>query len=264
MKKSKITPIFISAFKSLSVEIRVLLAISFSSVLLIELILKDVPAPNNTIFRLGEIYLRVAYAFTTSILFYYINVQYPKEIKKVKSSLLIANPLSIIHNTLQRINSTLFKYQSLRDHYSGEKRLTEEMYQEAYNQIDMKKPVYTWGVQDQQILLHGGMTWWEFFTMNLDKVEKIIKTELYPISDLVDVEILSKYRMISDLINQLEYHTADSNMSITDNDGHRIIKYIPHMLQSLTEMSDDINRKFRKKHLETWHQYTFMFHKSKT
>lgn len=263
MKRSKTQPIFISAFMSLTIEIRLLLAISVSSVLLIELILKDIPAPTITMFRLGEIYLKVAYAFTTSILFYFINVQYTKQVKKIKGYLLIANPLGIIHGLLYDIHSTLFTYESLLDHGSGAKRITEEMYQEAFKQIEVKKPVYIWGILGHRLPLPGGTTWEGFFKEKLAGIQNIIKTELYPLLDLFDIEVLSKYRMMSDLINQIENYPINGDMSITEYGVSRTLKYTPHMIQKLTELSEEVNSQFRKQHLHTRRQYDLLLHKRK-
>lgn len=71
-------------FLSLGREVRYAFAISVISIFLIELWFRNIPSPSETFFRAGEIYLRLCYSITASVIFFFINQHLPKEEKRVR------------------------------------------------------------------------------------------------------------------------------------------------------------------------------------
>jgi hypothetical protein len=115
MKKQRIPLVVETAFGSLRNEVKIFFSIALVSVLLIELVFKNWPAANHTFYAMGDIYLKLCYSLTASIIFLFVNVQYPKELKKIKLHPLITNTTAHIKVYISILMSTLFHHNDLKE-----------------------------------------------------------------------------------------------------------------------------------------------------
>ncbi|MEJ5993445.1 hypothetical protein WG904_03365 [Pedobacter sp. Du54] len=193
MKENRTPWIITTAVRSLRIEILILFIISFGSVLLIELLLKNWPAPNQSLYAVGDIYLKLCYSFTASIIFFFINVQYPKEIKRVKAFSLIRNPTGNIQRDINILMSTLFPHTELRDKDAkpllpGYERFKEAM--AAINPLD--KPKFF----PKAIVLYGEFSnYFQVYAVLIERIEENAKLAL-TFHDLMDNDLIQAFEQI--------------------------------------------------------------------
>ena len=84
-------------------ELRILFLLSITSILSIELILKDIQVVYQYQYEIGVIYLKICYSFLASFLFYYLVVHLPKERKRVKGFRFIASKIVSINFTINDV-----------------------------------------------------------------------------------------------------------------------------------------------------------------
>jgi hypothetical protein len=70
------------------------------SVLLVELVLSDIPAPSHFLYKLGQVYLKLCYSYVSAFIFYLLAVHWHKETRRVRT-------FRLLNNAVYRISGRL-------------------------------------------------------------------------------------------------------------------------------------------------------------
>lgn len=180
-----------TAVLSVRRELKVIFLIAFVSILLIELYLKNISAPFSCMPAAGEIYLKLSYSLFASIIFYFINVQIPKEQKKLKSFVFVYNRIKILMMNLDFITERL----GLR-HKSNSTILTRENFKDAMAQINPHLPVETY--------INKMYANWRELIIFLINETKTTLHDLLPLHDNIDGDLLECLFQIENTFNYLQ------------------------------------------------------------
>ena len=179
------------AFWALRAEIKYGFLITLLSILTIELILKRLPATNETIFKLGDIYLKFCYSFTASVIFYYINQHFPKQEKKVKTH-------QFVHNKIVAITMDIADIQgSLDVRYSSDPNTLSQRFNAACSRTFIRDPV-------TDTLLHYP-NWEVYLKVKTEKINSNI-TSLMIVSDVIEGDVLLNILRIQDNVTKAELY----------------------------------------------------------
>lgn len=171
--------------KSLRIEIKWGFRITLGLVLLIEFVLKRIPAPFIGFQIFGDIMLKLCYSFVASVIFYFINVHYPKELKKRKIRRLVYGTLTAV------MGDTLLLCSTICDSVGFIKgSTTNEEIKKGVTELNLNEPpmfIHDSGERSQIEL--GYKTWIDFAN---NKVQRIISNckFLFSIHDFASLEIV--------------------------------------------------------------------------
>lgn len=188
ISKSPIYTAFLSARKTL----KLFFFISLSSVLLIEFFLKNISAPLILI-TLGGIYLKLCYSMITSLLFLFINIQIPKEQKKLKSFVFVNNRITILYRHLGFL-VTLLKLQNVQSP-------SRDDFKNASSNINPNSKVETFIGTTYE-------TWQDFITFLGDETNRTLH-DLLPLNENIDTDILESLFAIENLFHTLSLTRKD-------------------------------------------------------
>ncbi|MDY0903326.1 hypothetical protein [Pedobacter sp. CFBP9032] len=191
-KESKAKSIIYTALIGIRKEVKMAFILATLSILLIELYLINIPSPFHFIYSIGTIYLKACYAIFGSTIFYFINVQIPKEHKKIKSSLFIHNRIIIMYAKMSIIT------EGLKLDRSPFVKLSQESFKEALKVIDPATVV-----QSQNF---GSFLNWSNLLTFLHVESKTTLKEILLLQDVVDTKILERLIQIENSFNLMIFH----------------------------------------------------------
>jgi hypothetical protein len=136
---------------------------------------------------LGDIYLKLCYSLFASIIFLFINVQLPKEQKKLKSFVFVYNRITVLNIHLD------FLVTRLGLDSNPKTILTKEMFIAAMQKTDPNSPVET-------LIDRSYKNWKEF--IDFLKIEtKNTLQDLLPLHDNIDGSILESLFYIENIFH---------------------------------------------------------------
>jgi len=181
-----------SRFKGLRKELKILLILSFFSILISELFLNNYSSFHQIQFSLGVIYIKVCYSYLSAFIFYYLVVYSPKERKRVKAFRLLNNK---IHSMNNYINGILLTIINVSD--SNLKEVPKEL---SYKEIDeyCKKvnPNLPVKYYHTEVILHND--YYDFMKFKTEKIKSIV-SEIIVLHDLLDDNLFLNFSNINDI-----------------------------------------------------------------
>ena len=184
------------AFCALRPEIKYGFLFTLSSILVMELILKNFPAQNDTFFRAGDIYLKFCYSFTASVIFFYINQHLPKQEKKVRTH-------QFMHNKIVSITMSIADIQgSLNVIYSADPDELRRRFNEACSKTYIKAMV-------RDTLLQYP-NWEVYLKAKTEKINFDISS-LMIVNDVIDGDLLSHLLKIQDSVSKAETYMVQAD-----------------------------------------------------
>ncbi|MFC4213489.1 hypothetical protein ACFOWA_20010 [Pedobacter lithocola] len=181
-----------TALIGISRVVKTAFIIASCSILLIELVLVRFAAPTFFIYSLGTIYLKGCYAVFGSVIFYFINIQIPKEKKKFKSSLYVTNRITKLIINLDFIQDRL----ELDRHPKA--KLNLESFTNAVAKTDPDQSVQTFVDTNFK-------NWAEFLEFLKQESNSTLK-DLLLIQDVVDSDILEYLIKIENIFNLMTFY----------------------------------------------------------
>jgi hypothetical protein len=164
------------------------------SILLIELVLKNYPSINDTLYKTGDIYLKICYSIAAATIFYFINQHLPREDRKSKAYLFINNRLASIDHELQDMLHAL-KVET----GSNTRKVTLDAIFDACKKINPMDPHY--GHYETSVPFNN---WYEYFTYKTIKIKNNIH-DLLLINEALDVDLMGRLLILDDLVYSTLY-----------------------------------------------------------
>jgi len=201
MKKK--SSLFILRLRSVNKLIQCAFLISFISVLIIELLLKNFSAPNEVFFKAGDIYLRICYSIVASSFFFFLNQHLPKEEKKSKFYPFISNK---VYSIEKEIDYLIKKLNLPNDN------VTPESIKEACSKINPSTEVNS---NDESSLPFKN--WFEYLNYKTLKIKGTIY-DLLLLNEALDVELMEHLLRIENLlIHHLYFDKREvANLDLTN------------------------------------------------
>ncbi|WP_395046073.1 hypothetical protein [Flavobacterium sp.] len=191
MKKNKRKSItLIDKLMSVRNEIKFAFLISFSSIFLIELVLKEYQSPNYTIYTIGEMYLKICYSIVATFFFFLINQHLPKENRNVKSNSYIRNKLVSASNELTWLCETLNIKEKLPE-------ITKDIVQAACEKINPVLPV-------TEIKINQFNNWREYLKYKTDKVKALLN-EVLILNSNIETDLLEQVLNMLDALDRFYF-----------------------------------------------------------
>lgn len=190
MKRRKTNPLLIRLY-AVRKEIRYAFLIAAISILAIELIFKNFPAPSQTFFSLGEIYLKICYSILAASIFFFINQHLPKEEKKLKYYRFINNKTLSINREIEFILESL---KIPRANGGGYNNINEELIKDACSIINPMTPVFN--IQESVSPFND---WYDYFNYKTLKIKELIR-DLLLIDESLDTDLVEKLLIIEDVL----------------------------------------------------------------
>jgi hypothetical protein len=188
-----------TAFLSVRKEVKLAFYIAITSLFLIEIWLIKIPAPFELLSSLGSIYLKACYAIFGATIFYFINVQIPKEQKKLKSFIFVYNRVANLNRNLDFITDRL----NLRK--ADGLKLTEQQFNDAVILVNPNTQIQTFYDRDFA-------NWIELLKHLHNETQNTLK-DLLLIQDVVDSSILEPLFYIENTFNLIHFSRMKNNIS---------------------------------------------------
>ena len=214
----------LNRIKSLKPEIKWVFVVAFASILIIELVLKNWPAKNDTIFHIGDIYVKICFSIVAATIFYFLNQHLPREDKKVKSAMFFNNKVKIMASEIEKILKTLGC-----SHYKIEE-ITRKTITEKSRATDPKNQIKSAGGK----VLHEN--WKEYLDIQLASI-KSLNSKLLSLYDLLDNKMLENVLSIANALHFLEMLQGNILEKETLNDSGDFLKM---MVDSQRELNKSI------------------------
>lgn len=233
-----------SRILSVRIEVTCFAWTALASILLIEVCLKHVPAPSQTFYDFGQVYLKLCYSLFSAYLFFLINMHIPKEIRKVKTYRLVNNHVGWIRQTWHAYIHAIFDNQDESIKVKGLDGLTKKDYVRLCKTIDPTQPVLaSIGLGNRIFGDH-----YEPLEYVTKKINKYI-SELLLINDLLEADLMMCLTNINDKVTQLSFFVGQK--------PKQDLSFLSHVLYDVTaemeDMLDVIFKKYRPK-------YDFEYH----
>lgn len=100
MKATQQVQVFLVRLMAVRKPLRYIGLTAILSVLIVELVLSDIPAPSHFLYKLGQVYLKLCYSYVSAFIFYLLAVHWPKETRRVRT-------FRLLNNTVIRISERL-------------------------------------------------------------------------------------------------------------------------------------------------------------
>jgi len=164
--------------------------IAFSSILIIELCLGEIPAVNALCYKIGKVYLSICYSFLSAIVFYFIVVHVPKENRKANMYRFLNNKINSIDIKVRTIVSEIgiSSLQKLDVLKPDENKIVN-----ACNAINPQKALVT-----HEKFNRTYSDWFDFLLVKNDEIEKLIVV-IVTIDNSIDRDILKVLTYIEDI-----------------------------------------------------------------
>lgn len=199
----KVYHFIINRIKTLRIEIKWCFGIAFLSVLIIELILKNWEAPNDTIYRFGDMFLRFCYSISASVIFFFFNQHIPKEEKKIRTYAFQKDKLNNIHyeiNVLLRLIGIDTK------RINGE--LKANILNSTLSNLEWQTKVIS---PIESIIVFDN--WVEYFSFKALRINNLIN-ELMILEDIIDKNTMQEILKMQPLVTNLS--NANSTTEINN------------------------------------------------
>jgi len=198
-KGLKSKSLIFTALLSMRKEVKLAFYVAVASLILIEIWLIKMPAPFELLSSIGSIYLKACYAIFGATIFYFINVQIPKEQKKLKSFIFVYNRVAHLNKNLDFITNRL----NLQDPVGV--KLTEQQFNDAVILINPNTPIRTFYDRDFA-------NWIELLKYLHGETQNTLK-DLLLIQDVVDSSILEPLFYIENTFNLIQFSRMGNNIS---------------------------------------------------
>lgn len=236
----------VSRFTSLRRDILFPAIAAIISVLLIELYLNTIPARNDLLYNLGQIYLKFCYSFSAAVLFYYVVVHLPLERKKAKLYRYIRNKVVSIDTEV----NFLFNKISDTSNLSIDKRSSSESdYNNACARINPQYELQTFEYNRLS-------NWFDYISLKCNRIKELT-FELIAVGDAINPDLLQALTYLDDRVSSIRFSSVGkpANLDLTflsnsiyemvqnanrvlDASNHNYEKYLPeHRLEYCSEMS---------------------------
>lgn len=188
-----------TAFLSMRKEVKLAFYIALASLFLIEIWLIKIPSPFEQFSSIGSIYLKACYAIFGATIFYFINVQIPKEQKKFKSFIFVYNRVTQLNRNLDFITIRL----NLKN--GNCIKLTEQKFKDALVLVNPNIPIQTFYDRD--------FTNWIELLKHLHQETQNTLKDLLLVQDVVDSSILEPLFYIENTFNLIHFSRMENNIS---------------------------------------------------
>jgi hypothetical protein len=228
-----------TAMLSLRREVKWFFVLSVLTILTIELILKNFPAPNQTIYRMGDVLVKLCFSIVASTIFFFINQQIPKEYKKIKSYVFVHNCIGRVANEI----STLFNRLGV---IAGHK-VTLEILRDKLNKIDPTTKV----VISHEIVYED----WRTYFLHIKQISNQTINDLLPFHEHIDTDILQYMLTLNEILASFE--KCDRRI-YQQKEWFFLAEYFMQIYDLNILCSNLANRKFK----DTHQQYMYRIEKN--
>jgi hypothetical protein len=227
-------------FESLKPEIKWVFLVAFISILVIELILKNWNSPNDFLFHLGDIYIKICFSIVAATIFYFLNQHLPREDKKVKSSVFFNNKIKIMESEITSL------IRSMGCEPYDIENITREI---IIKKCQLIKPT-------TEVIIGSKKTYPNWKVYLDEKLEKIkwLNNELLNVYDLLDNSMLESTLSISSALhisemlqgNMLEKGTLNDSgafISLMADSQRELNKSLSKLAPYLKESSEEFRKR---------------------
>jgi hypothetical protein len=176
-------------FRNLSKAFKLLFAISLSSILLIQLLLIEIPAPNTLFYIVGDIYKELCYASIATGVYFFFVQHLPLENKKVKYSRFISNRVRAISSEIREVLKNI----GLKEQIESGKLATKEQIEKCCSRINPMTKVF-----DIKSSTTDFNDWYEYLNYKSIVIKRQFSDLMY-ISELLDQDIVEMLLNIQDV-----------------------------------------------------------------
>lgn len=224
-------------------EIKIIFFLSLSSILIIEVLLNGSQAKYHQLYSIEQIYLKICYSLTATIVFFFINQHLPKEERKMKSLVFVNNKAAKIQ---REIDYFLF---ALGVETKNHEKPALVLITDACDKIsNMKLPVHV-STQESQSPFNN---WYEYFDFKITRIKSLVK-EILTFHELLDSGILEKLLKIDDNLSSNFLRSATPPVGDSMS-----FMYATHIYQ-LNKDSEEISKILKTKYKNYFEEYHRLF-----
>lgn len=194
-KKQFIFQLITVRFQSLRKELRYLFILTFTSVILSQLIFENIEAMNSFQYNFGVIYIKLCYSYISAFIFYYLVVYAPKERKRAKAFRFINNKIHRVNNMINGVLTVIIH--ETDDTIKSFEKLKLSEFNDYCSKIDASKKVY---FHNTATVLHNN--YYEFLEYKMS----ILKTEvqqLMVLNELISDDMFLNLNNMNDILSQM-------------------------------------------------------------
>ena len=217
---------WINRWKTLPKEIKIIFAISFPSIVFIELIFGQFIAYNYFCYSLGQFILKLGYTCTTTTIFYFLVQHLPKEKKRIKLHLLLTFKIGHIENQIQLLAKELFR--------DDEFKAIKEMSLIKCSKLFTSLLTNTTRTVDG-FYIKGTFTNQEYFKASISNILQLCD-EVLVFNDVINSEIIHKVSKIKNYcenILRLNVYKDDYNLFLYHYDFFILIQTALELKETL-------------------------------
>ncbi len=235
-------------FKSLSKAFKLLFAISFSSILLLQLFLIKLPATRTLFYVVWDIYRELCYAFIATGVYFFFVQHLPLENKKVKYSRFISNRVRSISSEIREVLKNL----GLKEQIETGKLPTKEQIKECCSRINPMTKVF-----DIKSSTTDFNDWYEYLNYKSIVIKRQFSDLMY-ISELLNQDLVEMLLNIQDVFDNFIFNErskfANSELSLFAHPLYEVYNYSLIADELMTEQFKVYRPEYNKRYRDTHSQ----------
>ncbi len=240
----------------LRIEILLFGIISIVSIFLIELLLKKIPALNETSYDLGQVYLKLCYSYFSSFIFYLLVVHFPKERRKAKLHRILHNKILYIRRETTILLNTLFK---LPNNNIDAENITNDQIKKICDLINPHLPIPV-NINGTTVVSFPNL--YAFMNLRTKNIKALIN-DIFLLNDVVDNDLMQGLTNIQDNLSSFftfDITNIDNGLVLFLSDinihGNTNLQVLSHNICDLNFETKQLVKNLIK---EDWDDYSFEY-----